>query len=44
MTRFCQYSPEWQLPNGPPQAPRLYEAEELCAVGPEKPGPLTVCG
>ena len=39
-----QYNPEWQLPDSPPQAPRVYRAEELWAVDPEKPDRLTVYG
>ena len=26
-----QYNPDWQLPDGPPQAPRIYPADELWA-------------
>ena len=36
--------PDWQLPDGPPQAPRVYQADELWAVDPEKPDRLTVYG
>ena len=39
-----RYNTEWQLPDAPPQAPRVYRAEELWAVDPEKPDRLTVYG
>ena len=39
-----QYNPEWQFPDAPPQAPRVYRAKELWAVDPEKPDRLTVYG
>ena len=39
-----QYNPDWQLPDGPPQAPRVYQADDLWAVDPEKPDRLTVYG
>ena len=39
-----QYNPEWQLPDGPPQSPRVSQPDELWAVDPEKPDRLTVYG
>ena len=38
------YNPDWQLPDGPPPAPRVDQANELWAVDPEKPDRLTVYG
>ena len=37
-----QYNPEWRMPDAPPT--RVYRAEELWAVDPEKPDRLTVYG
>ncbi len=39
-----RYNPEWQLPDGPPQSPRVSQADELWAVDPDKPDRLTVYG
>ena len=39
-----QYNPDWQLPDAPPRAPRVYRSEELWAVDPDKPDRLTVYG
>ena len=44
MELIRQYNPDWQLPDGPPQAPRVYQPDELWAVDPEKPDRLTVYG
>ena len=39
-----RYNSEWQLPDAPPQAPRVYGAGELWAADPDKPDRLTVYG
>ena len=39
-----QYNPDWRLPEAPPQAPRVYQADELWAVDPKQPDRLTVYG
>lgn len=44
LTLIQQYNPGWQLPDGPPAAPRVYQADELWAADPEKPDRLTVYG
>ena len=37
-----RFNPGWEMPAEPPQAPRLYDADELWAVNPDNPVRLTV--